>query len=219
MNEPAIFLAVFFYIEKRTILILSARPVLLLFPLDLIRSWTRNQIETRPKLHLQGGDYTCLISDSPNEGKDKVKWVDNLELQTDVPNTENEKWIQKYVPQIRNTELREIELKSSLESLKSDMERLSCEVRGLRKDKQMLDAQLSIVKTEKKLHVEEHVRQKQQWEQEFKDISDRINAEKSQFKTELISINHHINKLQQELKSIKIKKKQQSDNYKRVRGM
>lgn len=136
-----------------------------------------------------------------------------------MPNTENEKWMQKYVPQIRNTEIREIELKSTLESLKHDMERLSCEVQGLRKDKQMLEAQLQIVKTEKKLHVEEHVRQKQQWEQDFKDISDRINAEKSQFKTELIYINHQMNKLQQELKGIKLKKKQQSDNYKRVRGM
>ena len=74
----------------------------------------------------------------------------------------------------------------------------------------MLEAHLQIVNTEKKLDFEKHTRQKQKLEHQFKDIQDRLSAEKTQFKRDLSSIHKQINKLKQELRIHKLKKKQQS---------
>ena len=125
----------------------------------------------------------------------------------------------KYLPQLSQKEAKELELRNTLNSLEADMQMHTQEVHNLKREKQILEAQIHIANNEKKLHIEEHALQHQKWEQEFKQLHAKLNSERMQFKHEITLIMAQLNKLQQEVTRAKIQKQQKAEVYKQKLDM
>jgi len=125
----------------------------------------------------------------------------------------------KYLPQLNQKEAKELELMNTLNSLEADMKMHTQEVHDLKRDKQVLEAQIHIANNEKKLHIEEHALQRQKREQEFKQLHAKLNSERMQFKNEITLTVAQLNKLQQEVTRAKIQKQQKAEVYKQKLDM
>lgn len=125
----------------------------------------------------------------------------------------------KYLPQLDQKVAKELELRNTLNSLESDMQVHTQEVQTLKREKQVLEAQIHIANNEKKLHIEEHASQRQKWEQDFKQMHGKLNNERVQYKNEIHKISSQLYKLQQEVTRIKIHKKQKEEIYKQKLDM